>query len=358
MNAFQITELLSAWNKKTAMNQHSETISLLANLILDCIHREYPNQIRHSLSSDDDLAPPRELHPAFFGSYDWHSAVHGHWSLARVARVTPDETLRQRCFAALDASLTSDKIEGELSYFRKRPYFEMPYGIAWLLLLSAELQAIGNTGTRWLSAMKPLSALCIENGEGYLKRLSQPVRSGQHDQSAFALGLMLDASRILQAEAFEAALIATALRLYERDHSAALHFEPSNHDFLSPALGASDLMRRILSRDHFADWLTKLLPQVPTNPHQEWFPPVHCSDPSDGHLSHRIGLNLSRSWMLTAIGNALGTEDPRTPCLLTTADQHRNEGLTSIDPQHYAGAHWLGTFGIYLLTGGSELPSG
>ena len=277
--------------------------------------------------------------------------------MARVARVTPDETLRQRCFAALDASLTSDKIEGELSYFRKRPYFEMPYGIAWLLLLTAELQAIGDTGTRWLSAIEPLSTRCIENSQGYLRRLSDPVRSGQHDQSAFALGLMLDASRILREGAFETALIETTLRLHENDHSAPLHFEPSNHDFLSPTLGVSDLMRRVLPRAKFSDWLTQLLPQIPTNSDQEWFLPVSCPDPSDGHISHRIGLNLSRSWMLAAIGRALGTEDPRTPCLMTAAAQHRREGLASIDPQHYAGTHWLGTFGIYLLTGGSELST-
>lgn len=335
-------------------------ITLWVEMILTAIPREYPNQVSVALRSAEDLAPPHELHPAFFGSYDWHSSVHGHWSIARAATVLPDAELTDRCMAQLAASITAETIAGELTYFERRPGFECPYGIAWLLLLQAELErtrldALAET-------LLPLSTFAEGSATRYLDRLVQPVRSGQHDQSAFALGLFLDGARMRGREKFARAVSETALRLYEGDRRAPLHFEPSNHDFLSPAFAEADLMRRVLPPERFVRWFEEFLPGFPSQ-EAGAFDPVDCPDPSHGHLAHRIGLNLSRAWMLDAIRSALGEgaaaagdlaeSDPRLLDLGRRAEAHLRAGCDAIDPGHYAGAHWLGTFAIYALTGGS-----
>jgi hypothetical protein len=337
-----------------------ERIAPLVDMILDCVHREYPNHLLHSLGSDADLLPPRELHPAFFGSFDWHSSVHSHWSLARASRVLPAGERRDRCRGALEHSLSREKISGELDYFHDRPGFECPYGVAWLLLLQTELEDLG--ATREAEALAPLAETCERSLLAYLARLTHPVRSGQHDQSAFALGLILDAARRRGRDECAAAVVATARRLYSEDRDAPMRFEPSNHDFLSPALAEADLMRRVLREGEFSSWLTEFLPGIPTDDSSAWLAPIGCSDPSDGRLSHRIGLDLSRAWMLEgialALGNlALGERDPRAESLRGVAEIHREAGLSAIDPQHYSGSHWLGTFGVYLLSGGST-PGG
>ncbi len=238
-----------------------EVIAPLVDMILGCIHREYPNQIVHGLSSDDDLAPPRELHPAFFGSFDWHSSVHGHWSLARASRLLPEDELRDRCLAALARSLTPENIEGELAYFDRRSGFECPYGISWLLLLHDELERASLVAES--RALAPLAAVCERSLLSYLEGLTHPVRSGQHDQSAFSLGLFLDVARRRERESSERKIIDVVRRHYSGDVDAPICYEPSNHDFLSPALSEADLMRRVLPEEDFAVWLSVFLPGIP-----------------------------------------------------------------------------------------------
>ena len=337
------------------------TLADLAEIILGCIHREYPNQVSLGLRSADDLALPHQLYPAFYGSFDWHSAVHGHWSLARVARCaaedsTVGEGVRTRAIAALRTSLTADKLAVEEANLARRTSFECPYGLAWLLLLEVELTALGDELADEAAALAPVAARARENFTAYLGRLTHPVRSGQHDQSAFGIGLALDAARLGGHSDFATALEETARRLHAHDHDAPLHFEPSNHDFLSPAFAAADLMRRVLPGAELSAWLGRTLPQIPTTADEGWFLPIDCPDPSDGRLAHRIGLNLSRAWMLEAVAEALPAGDPRQQPLTTAAAMHRAAGVAAIDPQHYSGAHWLGTFAIHLLTGRSEGP--
>ena len=336
------------------MSQPS-SIPPLVDLILDCVHREYPNHVSLSLRSDDDLAPPRTLHPAFFGSFDWHSAVHGHWSLARAWRTLPEGGRRDRCLVALRTSLTAEKLTGELDYFHRRPGFECPYGIAWLHLLAAELETIPELSTE-REHLEPLREICETQGSRYLTQLTHAVRSGQHDQSAFGLGIFLDAARLSGREAFAEEVESTARRLHLEDRDTPLHLEPSNHDFLSATLSAADLVARILPPPELAEWLGRALPHLPTDGNRDWLTPIDCPDPSDGRLSHRIGLNLSRAWMLAAIAEALPTDDPRIPSLLASEISHREAGVAGIDPEHYSGTHWLGTFAIFLLTGRAKGP--
>ena len=333
----------------------SLSVPPLVDLILDCVHREYPNQLALGLRSDADLAPPRVLHPAFFGSFDWHSAVHGHWSLARAWRVLPEGERRDRCLHALRTSLTEEKLAGEVEYFIRRPGFECPYGIAWLHLLASELEAIPELSAE-RRALEPLRDRCETQARHYLTQLTHAVRSGQHDQSAFGLGLFLDAARLSERTEFAKEVERTSRRLHERDHQTPIHLEPSNHDFLSATLSAADLLARFFSPTEFSEWLSRALPQIPTDEPTVWLEPIDCPDPSDGRLSHRIGLNLSRAWMLEAIAEALPTADSRIPALLAAEASHREAGLAGIDPEHYSGTHWLGTFAIYLLTGRSTGP--
>jgi len=316
-------------------------------LALDCVHREYPNQISHRLESDADLKPPRELHPAFYGCYDWHSAVHGHWLLARALHLCPEAPFAEDASASLEENLRPAAIAGELAYLRARPAFERPYGLAWLLQLDAELREMGSPHQPTLA---PLAQLARDHLVGWLPKLDHPVRSGTHSQTAFALGLALDWARGCHDEAFEALIVERARRYYGDDRAYPLALEPSGEDFVSPAFGAADLMRRVLDADALAEWLRQALPRIPVASPAEWWSPAKPSDPQDGRLAHLDGLNLSRAFMLDGVLEALPPTDERIGALKEARDLHREHGLRGASFHSYSGAHWLGTFATYLLT--------
>lgn len=324
----------------------------VARLLLAALQREYPNKIGHVLSSDADVKPPRELTPVFFGCFDWHSAVHSHWALTRVLRARPDTESSADGLAALERSFEPERVAGELDYLAApgREGFERPYGLAWLLQLRAELAEWGADGAeapaRWHATLGPLCALAERHLKSWLDALDYPVRSGEHSQSAFAIGLWLDSV----APDSAAHIRERALALYEHDHDGPLHLEPSGHDFLSPCLAEADLMRRVLGPEQFAAWLDGWLPSL-RDPAQRALQPVRCPDRSDGKLTHLDGLNLSRAWMLQGIVGGLPADDPRRPALLDMAAQHGAAGLAGVSGEHYAGAHWLGSFAVYLATG-------
>ncbi|RMH42575.1 MAG: DUF2891 domain-containing protein [Deltaproteobacteria bacterium] len=303
----------------------ASTADRLAALILPSLHREYPNHISHVLQDDADVRPPRELTPAFFGCYDWHSAVHSHWAIARLVRRFPAAAWADRARAALDRSFAPDRIRGEVAYLRARPGFEMPYGMAWLLTLCAE-------ATPWRSALAPLERIARDRFAAWLDRLSHPIRSGEHTNSAFAMALALDYARAAGDRTLADAIVARAVDFYADDPPAPVAFEPSAYDFLSPSLAEADLMRRVLPPAAFASWLAAFLPSV------DRFEPVSPVDRADGKLAHFDGLNLSRAWMLRALG------------FFAAAERHARAGLRGVSPDHYAGAHWLGTFALYWYT--------
>ena len=323
-----------------------------ADLALACVHKEYPNKIAHVLASDADVAPPRKLTPAFYGCYDWHSSVHGHWLLARLARTFPEAAFAPKARAALRKSITPRNIAAEVAYLQGggRASFERPYGLAWLMQLGAELREWDDPLARELSAtLDPLEKAASERLRAWLPKLSHPVRSGEHSQSAFAFGLILDTAR-RSGDAQMVNLLTDKIRaFYLADRGCALSYEPSGEDFLSPCLAEADVMRRVLSKPSYAAWLGAFLPQIPVESSGKWIAPV-ASDPSDPKIAHLDGLNLSRAWMLEGIASGLPEDDPRTASLRAAADAHREAGLAAVTGKHYEGGHWLGSFAVYLTT--------
>jgi hypothetical protein len=269
-----------------------------AALALGCVHREYPNKLAHVLQGDADVRPPRELTPAFYGCFDWHSAVHGHWLLARLARLMPRADWADHARGALGRSLTRGNLEAEAAYLQGpgRAGFELPYGLAWLLQLAAELREWDEPEARdWSAALEPLERLAAARFAAWVPVLPAPIRSGEHSQTAFAFGLVLDWARTAGDVHTAALLERRILELYGADREAPLAYEPSAHDFLSPCLAEADLLRRVLAPYAFAAWLSDFLPALQARTGADWLEPVVSPDPSDGKLAHLDGLNLSRA---------------------------------------------------------------
>ncbi|MCZ7652188.1 MAG: DUF2891 domain-containing protein [Thermoanaerobaculia bacterium] len=325
-----------------------------ADLALACVHQEYPNKIAHVLQSDEDARPPRRLTPAFYGCFDWHSAVHGHWLLARLARLHPEAPFAAPARAALAKSLAPANLAVEVTYLEGtgRASFERPYGLAWLLQLAAELREWGDPEARaWSEAVAPLVRTAVARLADWLPKLGHPIRVGEHDQTAFALGLALDWARGAGDRAAEELFAATIRRFYLADRGCPLSWEPSGHDFLSPCLAEADAVRRVLPPAEFAGWLAAFLPELPRDGSADWLVPGVVTDPTDGKLAHLDGLNLSRAWMLEGIAAGLPASDARRAGLLATARRHRDEALPRVTGEHYEGGHWLGSFATYLTTG-------
>src|SRR3954466_11475262 len=322
-------------------------------LALACVGKEYPNKISHLLNSDAAVAPPRKLTPAFCGCYDWHSSVHGHWLLVRLLRTFPDAPFAKAARNALRKSLTAEHLKGEAEYINAagRASFERPYGLSWLLQLCVELREWDDPQAREMAAnLAPLEHAAIDRLSVWLPKLANPVRVGEHDQTAFGMTLMVDYARLVHDAAFEKLLVDRARQFFLNDVDAPLAYEPSGEDFLSPSLGEADVMRRVLAPEEFASWLGKFMPQIPTSATTDWLPLAVSPDPSDPKLAHLDGLNLSRAWMLEGILSALPQNDPRRVSLQATADLHRRAGLAAVTGEHYEGGHWLGSFAVYLAT--------
>lgn len=329
-------------------------VARFAELALACVGREYPNKIAHVMSGDADALPPRQLTPAFFGCFDWHSAVHGHWLLVRLVRRYPQAAWAERARAALRTSLTPDKLKAEAAYLKgpERASFERPYGLAWLLQLAAELgQWDSADGRAFAQAMQPLVEAAVLRLRTWLPKLSRPVRSGEHSQTAFALGLLWDFAQAQRPRdpALLALLAERARSYYLADVGCAMDYEPSGEDFLSPCLAEADVMRRVLPAAEFGPWLQRFLPAAALE--SPALRPQVVTDPSDGKLAHLDGLNLSRAFMLEGIAAALPVSDLRLSTLRRLAAAHREAGLRAVTGTHYAGTHWLGSFATYLVTG-------
>lgn len=325
-----------------------------ARLALACVHREYPNKIAHTLTSDADVKPPRALTPAFYGCYDWHSAVHGHWLLARLARQFPEAPFAAEARVALGKSLTADNLAVEVAYLetKGRESFERPYGLAWLLQLSQEITEWDSPQARaWAKNLAPLARAAAGRMNTWIPKLAYPTRTGEHSQTAFAFGLFLDWARGTGDKTTATTLEARIRDLYLKDRDCPMAYEPSSQDFLSPCLAEADLVRRILPPEEFARWLGTFLPHLPRDGKATWLTPAVVTDPTDGKLAHLDGLNLSRAWMLEGIAAGLPTDDRRRATLTAIARTHRDSGVAAVTGEHYEGGHWLGSFAVYLVTG-------
>ncbi|HNR22581.1 MAG TPA: DUF2891 domain-containing protein [Steroidobacteraceae bacterium] len=331
-----------------------------AQLALDCVQREYPNKISHVLASDEDVRAPRALTPVFYGCFDWHSDVHAHWLLARLARLYPDTPLASAARTALARSLTDTGIAAEVAYLSGpgRASFERPYGLAWLLALGAELRAWDDDDARgWAATLAPLEQAAVERLVTWLPKLAYPIRTGEHNQTAFSFGLVWDWAAATGDDAVLSLLRDKAAQFYLADADCPVRYEPSGEDFLSPCLAEADFLRRVLAPAEFAAWLRDFLPGIPRS-RQPWLAPGIVTDRSDPKLAHIDGLNLSRAWMLRGIAAGLPQGDARRAALLAAAEEHAAAALPAVTGEHYEGGHWLGTFAVYLLSAGGGESSG
>jgi hypothetical protein len=340
------------WAQQAAATLDAPTAGRFAALTLACVQKEYPNKITHVLNSPDDVKAPHELTPAFYGCYDWHSSVHGHWLLARLVGEFPKAAFATDAVAALKVHLTPPRIAGEVDYLNGigRESFERPYGLAWLLQLAAELRESQIPNAAALSsALKPLEAAVVARLKAWLPKLAYPIREGEHAQTAFAFGLILDYARGTD-PALAAMVVAKVREFHLEDRDCPINYEPSGQDFLSPCIAEADVMRRVLPPEEFAAWLTRFLPRLPTANSGEWLPIGVVTDKTDGKLAHLDGLNLSRAWMLEGIATGLPSGDLRRRALMAAAHTHAASGLAAVTGEHYAGGHWLGSFATYLTT--------
>jgi hypothetical protein len=306
-----------------------------AGLALKCLHQEYPNHISHTLNSDADARPPRELTPAFYGCLDWHSDVHGHWLLVRLLRLMPQAPFAAQARSELQRSFTAEKINAEVTYLQGagRASFERPYGLAWLLQLAAELHAWDDPDARrWSATLAPLEAEAAARIESWVPKLHYPIRIGEHDQTAFAFGLVWDWAQVVNDAPMHAVLRDAAQR----------------------CLAEADFMRRVLEPQAFAGWLSAFLPGIPKRAAaanaSPWLAPGVVTDRADPKLAHVDGLNLSRAWMLEGIAHGLPAGDPRIAALLSAANEHAAAALPAVTGEYYEGGHWLGTFAVYLTS--------
>jgi hypothetical protein len=326
-----------------------ETAASFARLALSHIRREYPNKLDHVLASANDLRSPQELHPVFFGSFDWHSCVHGYWLLATIARLYPDLAEADETRKLFDAQLTQAKVQVEVDYSSDALHgtFERPYGWAWLLMLSAELGRHSNDeARRWRDTLKPLTVAFVARFNAFLPKATYPTRVGTHFNSAFALSLALEYADEADA-ALGRKLREKAIVWFGADESCQA-WEPGGDDFLSPALMEAECMRRVLGEKEFPAWLDRFLPRLSGREPATLFQPATVTDRSDGKIAHLDGLNLSRAWCWRSMSRAWGERDARRGIALDAARIHLTASLPHVAGD-YMGEHWLATFALLAL---------
>lgn len=323
-----------------------EEANRLADLPLACVGLEYPNKLGQTLGEAADLKTPKELHPAFYGCFDWHSAVHGHWSLLSLLRQFPDLERKDEAQKWLLHSISKENIAQEVAYFKgeHNKSYERTYGWAWVLKLHEELIKWDTDIARQVAAnLQPLTDVMVRSYLDFLPKLNYPIRVGEHPNTAFGLSFAYDYA-VTAGEKELASLIEKRARdFYSKDQDCPLSWEPSGFDFLSPCLEEAALMKRVLSVQEFTSWITTFLPQL-EDPQFD-MPVGTVSDRSDGKLVHLDGVNFSRAWSL----NYIARDMPAYAHLNQVAINHIHKSLPSIIGDNYEGGHWLGSFAIYAL---------
>ena len=327
-----------------------------AGLALDNIGREFPSYVTALLTGPGEFpARPRDRTPVFYGSFDWHSCVEMHWVLVRLLKTAGEAVPAERIRAALDLQFTARGLRAEADFMRTRGGFERPYGWGWALALAHELATWpgDQDAARWAAAMEPLSAALTENFLGWLPKATYPVRTGLHANSSFGLSLALPYARGLAAAgrpSFAAAIEDAAHRWYAADTGYPAAWEPSGHDFLSPALAEAELMARLLPADEFAPWLTAFLPGLAAGTPVSLFTPAVVSDSSDGQIAHLHGLNLSRAWCFRRLAETLPPADPRVPPCAAAMWRHAAASLPHVTGDDYMVTHWLAAYAVLLFS--------
>ena len=325
-----------------------------AEIALAHVTREYPNKLDHVLRGPGDLQGPRALHPIFFGSFDWHSCVHGYWLLATLLRTFPSLPQAGHIVELLDAQLTPDNVAGELAYLEQpgRGTFERPYGWAWLLMLQAELtRHADDAGRRRAQTLAPLARAFAQRFLRHLPYATYPVRAGTHANSAFALALALEYAILCRDDRLFG-LVRDKARAWFANDADCPAWEPGGEDFLSPALIEAECMRRVLHAPEYAAWLRRFLPRLEHGEPASLFAPAAVSDRTDGRIAHLDGLNLSRAWCFRSIAREIDAGDVRRAPMVAAADAHVRASLPHLATD-YAGEHWLATFALLALSAGA-----
>jgi hypothetical protein len=325
-----------------------ELASHFASIALGHIRREYPNNVDHALAGPEDARTPSELHPIFYGSYDWHSCVHSHWMLARLLRLFPDFAPAADIRALFDTQFVPDKVAAECAYFTRPTArgFKRPYGWGWLLKLATELAL--HSDDRWGRNLAPLAEVIAQRFRDFLPLSTYPVRVGTHFNTAFGLRMAADYASVTKDEALAKLLRETGLRWYGEDTDCPAWGEPSGDDFQSSALIEAECMRRLLPPEVFLPWFDRFLPRLIERKPATLFRPATVTDRTDGKIAHLDGLNLSRAWCWRSLGNVLPANDGRRALVLEAAENHLIAGLPHIAGD-YMGEHWLASFAVLAL---------
>jgi hypothetical protein len=324
-----------------------------ARLALKAVAREYPNKPGEVLNGPADVRGPRAMHPAFYGSFDWHSSVHGHWLLVRLLRLFPDMPEAKQVRAVLAEHLTARNLKAEADYFGRpnEQSFERTYGWAWLLKLAEELHGWDDADARrWSKNLRPLADVIVARYLAFLPKQTYPIRTGVHPNTAFGLAFALDYARAVGDRRLRSLLEERSRTYYGKDADAPAAWEPDGADFFSPSLMEADLMRRVLPPARFRAWLTRYLPGLARGEPRTLLLPAKVTDRSDPQLVHLDGLNLSRAWCMRNIAAALPGDDPARRVLLDSAVRHAEAALRHVASGDYAGEHWLASFAVYLLS--------
>jgi len=340
-------------DSKSKLRLTQETASGFARLALKSIQREYPNKLDHVMNDEEEVQPPRVLHPAFYGCFDWHSAVHGHWMLVRLLKLFPDLSEAEEIRAALNKNLTAENILTEVDYLHQpsRKSFERTYGWAWLLKFAEELHGWDDPdGRRWSENLTPLARAIVNRYLDFLPRQTYPIRTGVHPNTAFGMAFALDYARAVENAELESVLVERSSTYYGGDKRYPAAWEPSGEDFFSPCLVEADLMRRVLDPGEFREWFRRFLTGLICGEPKSLLEPATVTDRSDPKIVHLDGLNLSRAWCMLGIASALPADDPSRKILIDSAMRHADDALEHVASGHYEGEHWLASFAVNMLS--------
>jgi hypothetical protein len=327
--------------------------SHFAALAMKCIQKEFPNKLDHVNNDKDDVRSPKTMHPAFYGCFDWHSTVHGHWMLVHLLRLFPDMPEAPKIRRALDENLSDKNIVKEVAYLKEanRASFERTYGWAWLLKLAEELHGWNDDDAkRWSRNLQPLAEALADKLAAFLPKQNYPIRTGVHPNTAFGLAFALDYARALGDKKLESLIVERSRTYFGADTNYPAAWEPGGEDFFSPALMEADLMRRVMPRGEFTRWFHRFLPGVNQGQPKALWKPAIVTDRTDPKLVHLDGLNLSRAWCMRSITHGLPQTDPARRVLSESAAAHAQAALPYIASGNYEGEHWLASFAVYLLT--------
>jgi len=335
----------------------SATTSTFVRLALSGIGREFPNKLDHVMNGPADVLGPRQLHPSFYGSYDWHSAVHGHWMLVRLLELRPNLPEAAEIRRVLDKDLSAPNLAREAAYFGRpgSEGFERMYGWAWALKLAEELHGWNDPdGRRWAANLQPLADSIVKRILAFLPKQAYPIRRGVHPNTAFAMAFELDYARAVGRSDLDSLLVERSRTYFGSDVDVPAAWEPDGDDFLSRSLVEADLMRRVLPAPEFARWFHAFLPGIARGEPANLLQPAKVTDRGDPGLVHLDGLNLSRAWCMRAVAAALPPSDPDRPVLLASAARQAEASLPYVASGNYLGEHWLASFAVYMLTEGDS----